>query len=95
MKFPQIVLTEDPQPVLTPAVSKDEAIKQMKAIIRKHNERVANSLDAMWGHRECDDYLRRLVFDRADPADLIRVGFKPEVIQALLVLSELHTVEAH
>ncbi|NVO05507.1 MAG: hypothetical protein HXX19_05975 [Rhodoferax sp.] len=62
--------------------------------MRSHHPRIANTLSTVWGYRECGDYLEKLVFNGADPADLKRVGFKPEVADALLVLSRLHKVSA-
>ena len=48
--------------------------------------RIAKTVRELWGTRELDDYLDRLLIDeRGD-----RHGFPPEVVEALLALSHRH-----
>jgi len=51
--------------------------------------RIAKAIRELWGKRELDDYLDRLLIDeRGD-----RHGFPPEVVEALLTLSHRHADE--
>ncbi|MBK7052463.1 MAG: hypothetical protein KBF98_03325 [Rhodoferax sp.] len=61
-------------------------------IVRKHHERIANSIELFWGHRDCVEYLQKLVFSGADNSGKARVGFKPEVLTALMNLEALHAI---
>jgi hypothetical protein len=48
--------------------------------------RIAKTVRDLWGKRELDDYLDRLLIDeRGD-----RHGFPPDVVEALLALSHRH-----
>jgi hypothetical protein len=48
--------------------------------------RIAKTIRELWGKRELDEYLDRLLIDeRGD-----RHGFPPEVVEALLALSHRH-----
>jgi hypothetical protein len=62
------------------------------AIIRKHNERVAKAIDTFWGHRNCVEYLEQLLLNGGDGAGKARIGFKHEVMAALITLASLHEV---
>jgi hypothetical protein len=46
-----------------------------------------------WGHRDCDEYLHQLVCNGGDGFGNARVGFKREVLAALIELSGLHVVK--
>jgi len=48
--------------------------------------RIAKTVRELWGKRELDDYLDRLLID--DRGN--REGFPPEVVEALLALSHRH-----
>jgi hypothetical protein len=94
MEFPPLIL-EDAQPRTSkPPVSDAEQIQLALLVVRSLHPRIANTLQTVWGYHECGDYLQKLVFNGSDPADLKRIGFKPEVADALLLLSKLHKVTA-
>ena len=76
--------------VLTP----QQRVDRQLAIICKDHERLGKGIAAIWGSPEYDDYLQQLVFNAADAKRDIRAGFKPEVLAALMRLSELHPTEA-
>ena len=63
------------------------------AIIRKHHERIARSIDIFWGTRDCVEYIQKLVMSGGDGLDKTRVGFKPKVVSALLSLVSMHQVD--
>ncbi len=92
--FPPLIFEEEtPQPSKAPPGDAEEIARAL-ATVRTHHPRIAHSLQEIWGYRECADYLEKLVFNCSDPADLKRIGFDPEVMDALLILSRLHTITA-
>jgi hypothetical protein len=94
MEFPPLIF-EDAQPRTSkPPISDAEQIKGALEVVQSLHPRIANTLRTVWGYQECSDYLQKLVFNGSDPADLKRVGFKPDVADALLLLSKLHKVTA-
>ena len=59
-------------------------------IVRRLFPRIADAIELMWGNRELDDYLNKLILvDRADRGD--RAGFPREVLAALLKLNNQHS----
>jgi hypothetical protein len=61
-------------------------------IIRSHHERIAKAIEIFWGHRDCVEYLKQLILNGGDGFGRARVGFKQEVMTALMNLIELHEV---
>ncbi len=59
------------------------------ALIAEHHIRVALAIENFWGHRDCVDYIRSLVLSGYKEGEK-RLGFKPEVLSALMTLAELH-----
>jgi hypothetical protein len=64
------------------------------AIIAEHHIRIALAIEKFWGHRDCVEYIRTLILNGgySDGATK-RVGFKSEVISALINLTALHRIE--
>ncbi|MDD5334942.1 MAG: hypothetical protein PHS32_14525 [Rhodoferax sp.] len=67
-------------------------IEHDMAIIRAHHERIAKTIDVFWGHKECVEYLQKLVLNGDDGNGKARVGFKHEVLSALINLLALHEI---
>ena len=63
------------------------------AIIDQQHERIGKSIRIFWGSRDCVEYLQKLVMSGGDGMGKVRIGFKPEVVTALLSLITLHQVE--
>ena len=63
------------------------------AIVRAHNPRIAKSIEVFWGHRDCVEYLEQLILSGGDGFGNARVGFKREVLSALMNLATLHEVK--
>jgi hypothetical protein len=59
------------------------------ALVAQHHVRIALAIETFWGHRDCVDYLQGLVLSGYKEAEK-RMGFKPEVVSALMTLVELH-----
>ena len=62
------------------------------AIIAEHHVRIALAIEKFWGHRDCVEYLRNLILSGYKEGEK-RMGFKPEVVQALINLTQLHQIE--
>ena len=60
------------------------------AIIRSHHERIAKAIDVFWGHRDCVEYIQQLILSGGDGVGKARIGFKREVMSALINLTTLH-----
>lgn len=59
------------------------------ALIAQYHVRIALALETFWGHKDCVDYLQSLVLSGYKEGEK-RIGFKPEVLSALMTLVELH-----
>ena len=63
------------------------------AVVAKHHERIAKAIELFWGTRDCVEYIQKLVMSGGDGLGRSRVGFKPEVVSALLSLISLHQMD--
>ena len=62
------------------------------AVIAEHHIRIALSIEKFWGHKDCLEYIRSLIMSGYKEGEK-RMGFKPEVLSALLSLAQLHKIE--
>lgn len=58
-------------------------------VIARHHIRIALAIEKFWGHRDCVEYIQNLILN-GDNDGQRRVGFKPEVLSALMNLAALH-----
>ena len=63
------------------------------AIIAEHHVRIALAIEKFWGHRDCVEYIQKLIMSGGHQDGQRRVGFKPDVVSALINLSTLHRIE--
>ena len=63
------------------------------AVIEAHHERIAKAIRLFWGSADCVEYIQKLVMSGGDGFGKARIGFKPEVVSALMSLITLHRVE--
>lgn len=59
------------------------------ALVGQHHPRIALAISSFWGHRDCVNFIQDLVLSGYKDGEK-RLGFKPEVIEALMTLVELH-----
>ena len=59
------------------------------ALIAQHHARVAHGIESFWGNHACVEYLQSLILSGYKEGEH-RMGFKPEVLTALMTLVELH-----
>lgn len=62
------------------------------AVIARYHIRIALAIEEFWGHRDCVEYMQSLVLSGYNEGQK-RLGFKPEVISALMNLIALHKLE--
>jgi hypothetical protein len=67
-------------------------IDHQLAVIMEQHEHIVKIIQVLWGHKECLDYIKQLVFDGGDGVGRSRIGFKQEVLSALMDLSNLHVI---
>ncbi len=65
---------------------------RLVALIGQHHLRIASAIETMWGHAECPEYIQQLVISGYKDGEK-RLGFRSEVVQALLALGDLHEQE--
>jgi hypothetical protein len=94
MEFPPLIFEDAPPRASKPPLSDAEQIQLALEVVQSLHPRIANTLLTVWGYQECGDYLQKLVFNGSEPADLARAGFKPNIADALLLLSKMHKVTA-
>ena len=58
-------------------------------VIARHHVRIALAIEKFWGHRDCVEYIQSLILN-GDKDGEKRVGFKPEVVSALINLASMH-----
>jgi hypothetical protein len=63
------------------------------AIIAERHVRIALAIEKFWGHRDCVEYLQKLIMSGGHQDGQTRVGFKSEVLSALMNLAALHQIE--
>ena len=73
-------------------MSKQERIDRQIALVDQYHPHIAKGIKMMWGYKECVDYLDKLVLSGGDGAGKVRVGFRLEIMSALIDLSTLHEV---
>ena len=65
------------------------------AVIAAHHPRIARAIETFWGHHDCVEYLKTLILSGGYSEREHRVGFKSEVLSALINLAALHRVVPH
>ena len=94
--FPPIDFVEEElatRPMPLHELPRQVGIDSAMAVVAKHHARLANAIQMFWGTRDCMEYIQKLVMSGGDGFGNARVGFKPEVVAALLSLTSLHRVD--
>ena len=94
--FPKLIHHDEYEP--TRPIPLHERPRQVRidhemAIISAHHERIFKAIKVFWGHKDCVEYLQNLILSGGDGFDKMRVGFKRDVLSALINLIALHEVE--
>lgn len=93
--FPSLTWDEeelDTRPMPLHELPREVGIAHAMAIVEQHHQRIAQALTMFWGTRDCVEYIQKLVMSGGDGLGKARVGFKPEVVSALLSLASMHQV---
>lgn len=94
--FPPIDWVEEElatRPLPLHELPRQVGIDNAMAVINRHHERIARSIEMFWGTRDCVEYIQKLVMSGGDGLGRARIGFKPDVISALLSLASMHQVD--
>ena len=94
--FPPIDFVEEElatRPMPLHELPRQVGIDSAMAVVAKHHARLANAIQMFWGTRDCMEYIQKLVMSGGDGFGNARVGFKAEVVAALLSLTTLHQVD--
>jgi len=73
----------------SPAQRKSDAL----SVIEINHKRIFNTINVLWGHKECADFIDNLIMSGGDGFGQVRRGFNQESADALMVLSTLHEQE--
>ena len=65
-------------------------IDREMAVVAEHHIRIALAIEKFWGHHDCVEYIQQLILSGGDKEGRARVGFKTEVLSALINLVALH-----
>lgn len=65
-------------------------IDKAMAVVEGHHPRIAKAISVFWGTPDCVEYMQKLVMSGGDGLGRNRIGFKPEMVTALLSLISLH-----
>jgi hypothetical protein len=68
-------------------------VDMQMAVVGSRHTRVALAIEKFWGHPDCVTYIEELILGGYKEGEK-RMGFKPEVVTALMTLIELHK-QAH
>ena len=95
--FPKLVWEEEDlatRPMPLHELPRQVGIDLAMDVIAKHHARIAKAIETFWGTRDCVEYIQKLVMNGGDGFGNVRVGFKPEVVSAMLSLISLHQIDS-
>ena len=94
--FPQLDWEEKElatRPMALHELPRQFRVDREMAVVNEHHPRIAKAIQTFWGHQDCVEYLQSLVLKGYDSSGNSRVGFKPEVLSALINLASLHPIK--
>ena len=94
--FPSLQWQDDEletRPMPLHELPRQVGIDNAMALIAKHHERIAKAITVFWGSPDCVEFMEKLVMSGGDGLGNARVGFKPEVVSALMSLISLHQMD--
>lgn len=78
------------QPVPLTERTTEQRREDALQLVELHHHRIANTIRTLWGHKECSDYISKLIMGGGDGMGQARIGFNQEAAHAMMVLSDLH-----
>ena len=94
--FPSLQWQDDEletRPMPLHELPRQVGIDNAMALIARHHERIAKAITVFWGSPDCVEFMEKLVMSGGDGLGNARVGFKPEVVSALMSLISLHQMD--
>lgn len=74
---------------LTPGQRRELALQ----VVELHHSRIAKSIRALWGYKECSEYISKMIMDGGYREGHQRMGFNQDAAQAMMILSDVHDKE--
>jgi hypothetical protein len=78
------------QPEQLQMLSVDQRKEAALQIVELHHHRIANTIRSLWGHKECSDYISKLIMSGGDGMGHARIGFNQDAAHAMMVISDMH-----
>ena len=92
--FPKLIHEEDEfertRPMPLHELPRQVRFDHEMSIISAHHPRIFKAINVFWGHKDCVEYLQKLILSGGDGFGNARIGFKREVLSALINLLALH-----
>ena len=96
LTVPLPMIVEEAEPEIVEdllKLSPEQRLEAALGIIDQHHQRIAKSIRAMWGNKECSDYIAKLILSGYDGTGHVRIGFSQEAVDAMLALGALHDAQ--
>ncbi len=84
---------QDTRPMPLHELPRQVGIDNAMAIVAQRHERIAKAITVFWGSQDCVEYMEKLVMSGGDGFGNARIGFKPEVVSAIMSLISLHQMD--
>jgi hypothetical protein len=84
---------ENTRPMGLDELPRQHQIDRELDVVRTYHDRISRAIDVFWGHKDCVAYLETLILNGGDGFGNARIGFRKEVMSALLNLVRLHQEE--
>jgi len=91
LKWEEEELTTRPMPLHE--LPRQVGIDNAMALIAQRHERIAKAITVFWGTPDCVEFMEKLVMSGGDGFGNARIGFKPEVVSAIMSLISLHQID--
>lgn len=78
------------RPVPLHEIPMQARVDREMAVVNQYHERIGKAISVFWGHADCLEYLQKLVMSGGDGLGKTRVGFRADVLAALISLVSLH-----
>ena len=62
-------------------------------IVELHHHRIATTIRALWGYKECSAFISKLILNGVDDTGHARIGFHQDAAHAMMLLADLHDTQ--
>jgi hypothetical protein len=94
IEFPKLIDEEEvdwtTRPTPLHELPAAERMGMALGVLESQHKRIFTAITTIWGHKECSRYMQGLIMNGGEGTGRDRIGFKPEVLSALMTLDLLH-----